>query len=144
MARNYRKYTDEDIVIAAKETTNMCQMLARLNLRAAGGNFNSMRRAIQRLSLDCSHWTGSAWNKGKQLKDWSDYTKVESIKPHLIKEHGHKCEQCKNEQWQGVAIPLEVDHINGDKTDNQKQNLRLLCCNCHALTSTWRGRNVRV
>lgn len=64
--------------------------------------------------------------------------------PHktiLIIERGHKCERCYNELWQGQQIKLELDHINGDRFDARKENLILLCPNCHSLTPTWRGRN---
>ncbi|MFD5447206.1 zinc finger domain-containing protein [Streptomyces sp. NPDC003470] len=38
-------------------------------------------------------------------------------------------------------MTLELDHINGDWTDDRRENLRLLCPNCHATTGTWcRGR----
>ena len=39
-------------------------------------------------------------------------------------------------------IPLELDHINGNNKDHRLENLRLLCPNCHATTSTFKGRNV--
>ena len=51
------------------------------------------------------------------------------------------CSSCSLTEWQGVPIPLELDHINGTNTDNRLMNLRLLCPNCHALTSNYRGKN---
>jgi hypothetical protein len=44
--------------------------------------------------------------------------------------------------WEGGPIPLELDHVDGDRRNNDPSNLRLLCPNCHALTPTYRGRNI--
>ena len=55
---------------------------------------------------------------------------------------GWQCECCKNVEWNGRPIPLEVHHINGDNTDNRLENLQILCPNCHALTENWRGKNI--
>lgn len=63
--------------------------------------------------------------------------------PHkklLIEERGRRCERCGNTEWQGEQIPIELEHIDGDNINNVKDNLMLLCPNCHALTPTWRGR----
>lgn len=37
---------------------------------------------------------------------------------------------------------LEVNHINGNGYDHRPENLEILCPNCHALTSSYRGRNI--
>jgi hypothetical protein len=144
MSRKYKEYTNEDIIKYTKQVENINQLLGKLNLKQAGGNFANIKRKLQELNIDCSHWQNTkdrqAWSRGKQLKDWSKYAKIESLKPHLIKERGHQCERCKNSSWMNEKIVLEVDHINGDRTDNCLENLILLCCNCHALTPTWRGR----
>ena len=64
----------------------------------------------------------------------------ESIKSKLIEERGHCCERCLLKEWLEKPITLELEHENGDRYDNQKQNLKLLCPNCHSYTPTWRRR----
>ena len=53
-----------------------------------------------------------------------------------------QCEQCGwAEKTSDGYLPLELDHINGDRYDNRLENLRVLCPNCHSLTPNHRGRN---
>lgn len=59
----------------------------------------------------------------------------------LKKEIGSFCFQCKLKTWNDLPISLEVDHIDGNASNNLPENLRLLCPNCHAQTSTWKGAN---
>lgn len=40
--------------------------------------------------------------------------------------------------WKGSKMTLEMDHINGDNTDNRLENLRILCLHCHSQTPTFR------
>lgn len=55
----------------------------------------------------------------------------------------YKCYSCGLTEWLGNPIPLELDHINGNPYDNEFSNLNILCPNCHAFTSTYRGKNSR-
>lgn len=59
----------------------------------------------------------------------------------LLEEFGHKCFICYNSKWNNKPIPLELDHIDGYSENNTKENLRLICPNCHAQTKTYKGRN---
>ena len=54
----------------------------------------------------------------------------------------YQCDICGCDgHWQDGEISLELDHIDGDNTNNEITNLHYLCPNCHALTKTYRGRN---
>jgi HNH endonuclease len=53
------------------------------------------------------------------------------------------CASCGLSEWRGVALALQLHHINGDRLDNRLENLALLCPNCHSQTDTWAGRNPR-
>lgn len=141
--RHYRNYTNDDIISATSQVKSMAGLLKKLNLRPTGGNYDHMRRKLQQLNLDCSHWTGSAWSKDKQLKDWSSYTKTESLKPHLILLRSNTCECCKNTHWLEQIIRLEVHHLDGDRTNNELTNLQLLCPNCHSYTDNFRNKKLK-
>lgn len=62
------------------------------------------------------------------------------LKP-LIAIRGHQCECCKNTEWLGQPINLQVHHIDGDRTNNELSNLQLLCLNCHSYTNNFGSKN---
>ncbi|GAA2982530.1 hypothetical protein Sfulv_21910 [Streptomyces fulvorobeus] len=55
----------------------------------------------------------------------------------------HACGACGlGDVWQGKRLVLEIDHINGDRLDNRRENLRYLCPSCHSQTETFaKGRD---
>ncbi len=65
------------------------------------------------------------------------------LKKYLYDKYEGKCSQCG---WNKLhpktnLSPLEVDHIDGDSENNNENNLRILCPNCHSLTSNFRNHN---
>lgn len=65
------------------------------------------------------------------------------LRIRLLKEEvfEHRCNKCKNTEWLDEPIPLELEHIDGNSSNHKIENLELLCPNCHAKTSTYRGKN---
>ena len=132
-----------------QELANNCKSLAGLisqlgYKKNAGGTFGVVKKYLQQFQIDTSHWTGQGWNKGQQLKDWSKYANHQYCKKHLINQRTHKCEMCCLTEWISNPITLEVHHKDGDRTNNNYENLQLLCPNCHALTDSWKGRNKKI
>jgi len=141
----YRNYTEDDIRLAVENSVSIAQVLRLLGLASVGGNYQTIKQKIALLKLDTSHFTGQAWiPKGSHLKSFDGLKNIDSIKKRLIEERGHECESCLTASWLGKAITLEMDHINGDRANNDRSNLRLLCPNCHSQTRTWRRRKSAV
>lgn len=74
-------------------------------------------------------------------KSINDLTSDPSRKRFLIKLYGIQCMTCKNTTWNNKPIPIQLDHIDGNSSNNIEENLRLLCPNCHAQTPSYAGRN---
>lgn len=50
----------------------------------------------------------------------------------------NECAICKLPPiWNGKKLSLQLDHIDGDNVNNSRENLRLLCPNCHSQTDTF-------
>lgn len=66
-------------------------------------------------------------------KSWDDVS-LPTKKARLIRERSHKCEDCGITTWKDKPVVLELHHVNANREDNSKQNLQLLCPNCHSTT----------
>ena len=83
------------------------------------------------------------WQAGKQSGRRGANLISLNIRRYLLERDGEKCGICGWDHRHSITnrVPLEVDHIDGDNTNNKEENLRLLCPNCHSLTPTFRNLN---
>lgn len=78
------------------------------------------------------------------LKGMHPYYQTNKLRKRLIKAGIKKkqCETCGNiGQWMGKPLTIELDHIDGDRSNHRIENLRMLCPNCHSQTDTFRSKN---
>lgn len=154
------KYDDNKLAEVVKVSRSIRQVLSKLGLREAGGNYKTIKNKIKELELNTNHFMGKGWLKGKNnphktydrtleeiLIDGSN-VQTYKLKTRLVKEGllENKCymEGCLiTNTWNGKPIVLRLDHINGKNDDNRLVNLRLLCPNCDSQTETYCGKNKR-
>ena len=153
-----RSWTIDQLKNAVKKSSSFGGVLRSLKLRDAGGNHIQIKKYIAELGLDISHFKGRGWNKGmrgvyhrripiEKLLILGSYYQSFKLKNRLFTE-GLKKPRCEECGWakraEGGYLPLELDHINGNRMDNRFENLRVLCPNCHSLKPTHRGRKNKI
>lgn len=56
----------------------------------------------------------------------------------------NRCELCGcSNEWNGKPLTLQLDHINGNHSDNRLENLRIVCPNCHSQTETFSNKRAK-
>jgi hypothetical protein len=149
-----KSWTEEELKKAVKNSKSIRQVLSKLNLREAGGNYSQIKKFLKIYKVDSGHFTGRGWNKGMRgigkprLKLEDILKKDNNFQSYKLKKRlflanlkPQHCEICGwNKKSADGRLPLELDHINGDSMDNRLNNLRVLCPNCHSLQPTHRGR----
>ncbi len=92
----------------------------------------------------CSHTCRVEMRRYMEMADVLEtgyFTTNATARKCLLRQHGNKCFQCGLQDWQGVHLPMIMDHIDGNSDNLAITNLRLLCPNCDAQTPTWKGKN---
>jgi Zn finger protein HypA/HybF involved in hydrogenase expression len=155
-----RKYTKEWLEELCKDSYSYAEVLTKAGRKNGGGSQATLKKKISEFNIDISHFTGQRWQWSPNNKDLHVNREKYNLNEVFIKNslvtqkvlrgyverHNileYKCENCGCDgHWQNGLIALEIDHIDGDNTNNEISNLRYLCPNCHALTETYRGRNI--
>lgn len=135
-------------------------MLGKLKMSQHGSNRTTLNKAIEDFNIDLTKINQNRSDKvigslnesrrtiplddlisGKHQKDYQGNRYAERLIKAGYKEH--KCEKCGLTEWLGKPIPLQLHHKNGDHCDNKLENVELLCPNCHVMTDTYGGKNVK-
>ncbi|MGW6235597.1 HNH endonuclease signature motif containing protein [Streptomyces sp. NPDC055094] len=127
-------------------------VMRSLGLPVNDTNHRRVRRKTAQLGLDTSHFRRRGWGSVRTRAPKSVAVETFAVLPEgsprtnrlrlhrALQEIGvpYRCVSCGNTgEWLNRPVTLHIDHISGDRLDNRARNLRYLCPNCHAITSTW-------
>ena len=143
----WQNFTDDELRQIVSEVYSFHTLQERLGYSSKSGSVPaSLKRMMEEKNIDFSHFKGQAWNKQIiEINDTNDFgvSNKTTIRKMLLKEREYKCEKCGNSIWLNEKIPLQVHHIDGNTNNNTRNNLQLLCPNCHALTENWCHKNIK-
>lgn len=140
---NFIKAHDLNQII--KEKYAYAQVLAHYQDKNNKYNIQKIRQYVIDNKIDISHFKFVKEGIKKQLdmNIFSTNSKIESnkIKEVILKHNliSYQCitKNCPTHHDNHSLLSLDLDHTNGDKTDNRLENLRFLCPNCHRITLNW-------
>ena len=151
------KYSKELLEPIILTSNSIREVLDKMGLRAAGGNYGVINKYIKLYSIDTKHFEeytkkrneafGEKSHKSKIplvdiLVENSSYNRTE-LKKRLVSEGllEYVCGECENSGiWNGKKLSLQLEHKNGVHDDNRLENLIFLCPNCHSQTDTYAGK----
>lgn len=142
------KVTDDEFIKICQSSRSMLHAAATLQMQ-----FTTFKRRALKLNCYKTNQAGVGVNKKSSKKiplntilagKHPEYQTFK-LKNRLLEEGilANKCVSCGIVDWNGKPLVMELDHIDGDRTNHRLKNLRMLCPNCHALTDTYRAKNIK-
>jgi hypothetical protein len=152
------EWSDAEVLSAADGARSVAEVMRRLGLDSSSRRGRrQLERRLRTAGVDLSALLGQRSHLGtsvpvtrrrrRQLRELlvpGSLVGTSRLRERLIEECVLEpiCSACDLASWRGGPPPLQLDHVDGDRTNNRLENLRLLCANCHAQTDTYCGRNI--
>lgn len=137
---------------AVAASGSLAGVLRALGLGGSSTARARVKRDIETYGLSTAHFTGQGHGRGtrspsrksaaqtlRRLEPGASRTRTAQLR-RALDDIGvpHACAKCgTGDTWRGRRLVLEIDHVNGDRLDNRRENLRFLCPSCHSQTQTF-------
>lgn len=152
---NKYNWRDKDLIVSdLKQCVSIADFLKKQQMSLTSGNYGSFKKWTQYHNIKTEDF----------FKEKNNFYKLNSINKTtvslddlcidskinkkqligLIKKHNLLIYQCScgnKGVWNNKPLTLQLEHKNGNNTDNRISNLEYLCPNCHSQTQTYGSKN---
>ncbi|MFD7179856.1 HNH endonuclease [Streptomyces sp. NPDC059904] len=149
-------FPEDELIRAVAQAHGLADLLRRLGVRRPSAAARTrVKRSIDEYGLSTEHFVGQGHgigipSPGRRTADEilvPPGTRTRRTPTALLRRAlddigaPHVCAECGvRNAWRGKRLVLEIDHVNGDRLDNRRANLRYLCPSCHSQTRTFSNR----
>jgi len=133
----------EKIKCVVKESRSINHVLTKLGRANTSWSYHWFRNITETNQIDTSHLTSKRISFTKLTND-EIFCKDSTVSRHVVKTKlikdkliPYKCEMCGiGDMWNEKELTLILDHVDGIRNNNLRDNLRFLCPNCNSTLET--------
>lgn len=142
------KYSKDELIQIVENSFSYAEVISKLGYSTKNGSNNkTVKKRIEYYGISTDHFCHQAVKT-----DWTDeeiFCKNSKVSQNKLRRTfkqrefvPYVCSVCGLPPfWNGMPLVLTLDHINGEHTNNEVQNLRWVCPNCDRQSSTFGMRN---
>lgn len=142
-------WSDNSLTEAVSSSTGVTEVVRKLYGSWCGGSSQLVVKRIKSLGLGTSHFTRRVPRVPRNQPDTyflcnGRDLSSKKVRALLLKYKPYECSLCGNSgSHNGLKLTLHVDHKDGVRSNNELENLRWLCPNCHSQTETYASKNIK-
>lgn len=148
MASLIDKYSKEQLQDIVDKSSSIREVVNKLGYNCnTGSNNHTVRKRLEYYNISTGHFS---YKKPQERTAENIFCKNSTASQATLRRwykrifEPEKCAICgQSVLWNFKPLTMVLDHINGDKHDNEFSNLRWICPNCDSQLETFAGRNTR-
>lgn len=145
-------YSIEELTNIVNDSRTLQEVLKKLGYSSvSGANRQTVQSRLDKYNISTEHFTKGV-GRGIKRSEENIFCENSTASQKVLREWykkgnytEYKCSICGLQPfWNGKALTLTLDHINGNNLDDRLENLRWVCPNCDRQLDTFGSKNRRV